>query len=250
MLLDLLGINKVIKQIKCRLQKLENNSNSNEGDFIPLSGTEVGSPVTGNIELDGSNNPVKIISQSGTHPLTIDDTGTMILECRESNFNSNFGVGSDYIGFYSDNPNFRGIEGHTDLSETYPTNKLIYAQRSYVDKSNSYSTEETLTGGTWIDGKPIYRKVITFNLVPASVNYTEIINVLNLDLLLTARAKFSDRPLVDLIAGSYVYYLNLTSYFETLGVRGYGGNVNIKYNYPYFIAYPIIVEIEYTKTTD
>lgn len=24
---------------------------------------------------------------------------------------------------------------------------------------NSYSTDETLTGGTWIDGKPIYRKV-------------------------------------------------------------------------------------------
>lgn len=30
------------------------------------------------------------------------------------------------------------------------------------DKSYlSYSTEETLTGGTWIDGKPIYRKCLT-----------------------------------------------------------------------------------------
>ena len=32
---------------------------------------------------------------------------------------------------------------------------------SGVNDSNSYSTEETLTGGKWIDGKPIYRKVIT-----------------------------------------------------------------------------------------
>ena len=27
--------------------------------------------------------------------------------------------------------------------------------------NQSYSTSEQLTGGTWIDGKPIYRKVIT-----------------------------------------------------------------------------------------
>ena len=30
--------------------------------------------------------------------------------------------------------------------------------KDYVDAKNSYSTEETLTGGTWIDGKPIYKK--------------------------------------------------------------------------------------------
>ena len=28
-------------------------------------------------------------------------------------------------------------------------------------ETNSYSTQEVKTGGTWIDGKPIYRKVIT-----------------------------------------------------------------------------------------
>ena len=33
MLLDLLGINKVIKQIKCKLQKLENNNNSS-GNYV------------------------------------------------------------------------------------------------------------------------------------------------------------------------------------------------------------------------
>ena len=41
----------------------------------------------------------------------------------------------------------------------------------------SYSTEETLTGGTWIDGKPIYRKVLTglhYSLTGASWNATNI----------------------------------------------------------------------------
>ena len=30
---------------------------------------------------------------------------------------------------------------------------------NYINNSNSYSTEETLTGGKWINGKPIYRKI-------------------------------------------------------------------------------------------
>ena len=32
-----------------------------------------------------------------------------------------------------------------------------------VAESKSYSTTETLTGGTWIDGKPIYRKAGIYN---------------------------------------------------------------------------------------
>ena len=35
-----------------------------------------------------------------------------------------------------------------------------------VADSLSYSTDETLTGGKWIDGKPIYRKVIDCGALP------------------------------------------------------------------------------------
>ena len=35
--------------------------------------------------------------------------------------------------------------------------------KNFVQEKNSYSTTEMLTGGTWIDGKPIYRRVIMFN---------------------------------------------------------------------------------------
>lgn len=39
----------------------------------------------------------------------------------------------------------------------------------YIDPA-SYSTDEKKTGGTWIDGKPIYKKtiVLTFSSVPAA----------------------------------------------------------------------------------
>ena len=36
---------------------------------------------------------------------------------------------------------------------------------------NKYSTEELNTGKTWIDGKPIYRKVFYYNSVSVSGDY-------------------------------------------------------------------------------
>lgn len=55
--------------------------------------------------------------------------------------------------------------------------KMHPVSSNSVANSLSYSTDETLTGGTWIDGKPIYRKVwtSTFNngirtdILPASL---------------------------------------------------------------------------------
>ena len=42
---------------------------------------------------------------------------------------------------------------------------------NYVNNLNSYSTEETLTGGKWINGKPIYRKVCVFKISEESNTY-------------------------------------------------------------------------------
>ena len=39
--------------------------------------------------------------------------------------------------------------------------------KKYADLQHSYSTTETKTGGTWIDGKPIYKKYITVD-IPAN----------------------------------------------------------------------------------
>ena len=177
MLLDLLGINKVIKQIKCRLQKLENNSNSNEGDFIPLSGTTEGNPVTGDIEITSSIN--------FTYPNDLGYSyGKLVLDTNSDNIGiTNNGKLWTYPGvmtyFFGDNLEYqsafsingvgveincddlsiaRGIEGTNDYSTNY--GDYTYIQKLYADKQHSYSTDEIKTGGTWIDGKPIYRKVV------------------------------------------------------------------------------------------
>lgn len=48
---------------------------------------------------------------------------------------------------------------------TLPNNCLIAITDDEKDH-NHYSTEETATGMYWIDGKPIYRKVIDFGALP------------------------------------------------------------------------------------
>lgn len=51
------------------------------------------------------------------------------------------------------------IKATSGLAENQQDNVLNNV-KDYVDNSNSYSTQEVKTGGTWIDGKPIYRNVL------------------------------------------------------------------------------------------
>ena len=51
------------------------------------------------------------------------------------------------------------IKATSGLAENQQEN-VLNDVKGYVDSSNSYSTNEVKTGGKWIDGKPIYRKVL------------------------------------------------------------------------------------------
>lgn len=54
-----------------------------------------------------------------------------------------------------------------------PVTDIEYWQQLCAGGAESYSTEEVCTGGTWIDGKWIYRKAIRINSITTSavVNY-------------------------------------------------------------------------------
>lgn len=62
------------------------------------------------------------------------------------------------------------------LTDTTPVDEVAVGNiqsvtSNAVAESLSYSTTENLTGGTWIDGKPIYRKVIPFTIGNSSTQY-------------------------------------------------------------------------------
>ena len=52
------------------------------------------------------------------------------------------------------------IKATSGLAENQQDN-VLNDVKDYVDNSNSYSAQEVKTGGTWIDGKPIYRIILT-----------------------------------------------------------------------------------------
>jgi hypothetical protein len=99
---------------------------------------------------------------------------------------------------------------------------------------NSYSIDEKLTGGTWIDGKPIYRKVLTGTTNNSSELNEVDVSSLNIDLLLSnSNILIIEDTQLNYVLNTELSYDNNAIHFETI----YTG---LNYN---FI-------LEYTKTTD
>ena len=111
---------------------------------------------------------------------------------------------------------------------------------------NSYSEEEINTHQKWIDGKDIYRKVLTLDVSTSERQNIDVAS-LNISQLTLMRGIFNDTqnsymfPVPDYGDGDTRFYL---SYNATEKIVHYeGGTV-------YGINGKLIVIIEYTKTTD
>ncbi len=128
-------------------------------------------------------------------------------------------------------------------SEISSSNKLVTAS------DLSYSTSETKTGGTWINGKPIYRKVLEGTLISTPGTYFIQHGISNLDYVvnaygMTAKNNDGERRQLD-----FAYYADQTwdcglYVMDTqIGVQP-GANFASKHG-----GKKIYVILEYTKTT-
>lgn len=106
-----------------------------------------------------------------------------------------------------------------------------------ISGGGSYSTTETLTGGTWIDGKPIYRLTINYNNSIPQDSYTTLISNTNIDNLINAHGTISDGVTEFYIPSRWVGLYNHHTYLRV-------------YNYDIPSANKLLLSIEYTKTTD
>ena len=113
-----------------------------------------------------------------------------------------------------------------------------------IQAAQSYSTTETLTGGTWIDGKPIYRRVFvcaTQKTISSGWNnltntdFPNITDLLGVDTLVNANVRATN--------AGYLYNIFILDIKTNNQIRFYGvaGNTfNIGTS----------ISVEYTKTTD
>lgn len=95
----------------------------------------------------------------------------------------------------------------------------------------NYSTTEQKTGGTWIDGKPIYKKVITDLSISTSNSYVTLMSVGDIDTIIKTSGMTTN---------------NKTNFALDSVVNG--ANIQIRTTYSTQLINTVI--LEYTKTTD
>lgn len=127
-----------------------------------------------------------------------------------------------------------------NLSSTYNTNLPQEINDSFKE-NNIYSTTETVIG-TWVNNKPIYRKIVARNIT--ATNHTTIsLSSLNIDELLTVKSinkKVSDDSTF------FDNFFDSSNEKITLHYR----NDIIEFWTGTGTNYTSTVWIEYTKTTD
>ena len=138
------------------------------------------------------------------------------------------------------------IKATSGLAENQQEN-VLNDVKGYVDSSNSYSTDEVKTGGKWIDGKPIYRKVVNFGALPnATIKEVSFDNI-NADTFVKIEGIAMNNsgsavtiPFADTSAAtqSITIFANSTSVSISTGATNRSD---------YTKCY---ITIEYTKTTD
>lgn len=146
-----------------------------------------------------------------------------------------------------------GTEGTGDKIGLFDVNGKMTG--NIPKQNNSYSTTETLTGGTWIDDKPIYRKVIVLpSTHPKSgTSSYKIDTIPNLDRLLPTSNSSSFRflgavdivinsPRVDLNGYYFIYQSGTSAFFVKKSFDGSSVTV------PDYIGSEYTFTLEYTKT--
>ena len=133
----------------------------------------------------------------------------------------------------------------TNVLSALKIKSMIDAVKAVIDTIRSYSTEETIVG-TWIDGKPIYRKVFTDPNNSWSAYDNIIGNITNFKEPTSIKAiAFNDMGLSGWVENNEAGESRCYAYIKSNGeVHFYRNDVRDG------TSYPKKVIIEYTKTTD
>ena len=116
-----------------------------------------------------------------------------------------------------------------------------------TDETNDYSTDETKTFSKWIDGKPIYRKVVNLSTMPNNTIKSVAHRISNISIFTSIRGIAKG---FGASAGTYIplpYAHSVSSSNIALTVDNTNVNVSTSTDYTNYGGYAIL---EYTKTTD
>ena len=179
-----------------------------------------------------------------TSDLTNDSNFTKIVE--QASAPSNPSTGDLWIDTDEDGYNLTVDSTVSGSSHNPVQNQAI---TNYVNKLNTYSTTEQRIG-TWIDGKPIYRKVISVGGLTLNT-YDVDISSLNANMVFLNKSVLVNNTSTVLYQFP-IYYTSTNDYFKAFR-RKEGNNdvVRINIGSTHAVSTNMIrLIIEYTKTTD
>lgn len=132
-------------------------------------------------------------------------------------------------------------------------NDGVIEAKNYTDELQTYSTTETRIG-TWIDGKPLYRKVFTDTMPQVQTDGTFVnkqidISSLNVEYASIKSADFIGYPYGE-ISVNTIPTLNPNNLSQGSVIDIYGGDLEIRSNRTIWNVFTFYVVLEYTKTTD
>lgn len=136
------------------------------------------------------------------------------------------------------------------MATEYTESSNAYYNAPYINNINEYSTEETFTGQYWINGKPIYRKVVEFGSFPSGGSKTVATGITNLSRIISLEYTWYDstdgayftNARID--SASVMCKIQFKVNNNSLNVEGLGGT------YWSTRTSQGVAIIEYTKTTD
>lgn len=113
------------------------------------------------------------------------------------------------------------------------------------EEVNDYSTTEIDTGKKWIDGKSIYRKVLTITSVASNTPH----GITNLDRVISYYGNMKRSSgviiMIPLVFNEITYQISINGINSTEILWTKGNNAPTPSN-----DYPMYIVLEYTKTTD
>lgn len=197
------------------------------------------------ISFDGKNN-YGVISTSTTYSVNhIKNNYTFSCIKAYSSSNPNFYSAQGY-GFYDDThltlcwENYAGWEHNmSHITVTGIRDRVSDAEKNF----NKYSTTEEVVG-TWIDGKPLYRKCFNYTATTGEVIVADL-SSLNIDTVCHMYGNFKDG---NALIESIPFYLH-SAYTVTPFYKLADKSLRLTANIANLTGTGVVI-IEYTKTTD
>ena len=136
----------------------------------------------------------------------------------------------------------KAVDGEQIANES----QFLTTVKNYLKTAESYSTEETLTGGTWIDGKPIYKKVVDCGAIP-NATYKSVAHGVSLGTLISAKGMAKSSANLNLP----LPYVNSPNASDNINIYVNATDIYINTAMSVFQDFTqSFIVLEYTKTTN